>query len=132
MLKSNSISIKRNLSYVPSPRDPTHSQTKGGHIFPRAALGTRLTLVPTISYLPTPTSLILRNCKSNGVTIAHAVFALANISFIKAFGERDERVPMMLYSAMNLRPWLINGGEEDWFCIAIGYYKYVSPPCSLN
>lgn len=40
-------------------------------------------------------------------------------------GKRDERLPCMLYSALNLRPWLLDGGkpDADWFHIAIGYYK---------
>lgn len=59
------------------------------------------------------------------------MFALANFGFIRAggVGEGKEGWPMMLYSALNLRPWLdkseVGQEEEDWYHIAIGYYKYV-------
>lgn len=99
----------------------------GGHAFQRAKLGERRTAVPTVSWDAAKTKKILGNCKAHGATIATAVFALANVAYIRSTpegrgkGERDERLPVMLYSALNVRPFLQN--EGDWFHIAIGYYK---------
>ncbi len=99
----------------------------GGHAFQRAKLGERKTIVPTVSWDGAKTKKILANCKAHGATIATAVFALSNIAYIRSTpegtgkGERDERLPVMLYSALNVRPFLQN--EGDWYHIAIGYYK---------
>jgi len=43
----------------------------------------RHTLVPTFAYTGDETKKILGACKGNGVTIAHAVFALCNIAWSK-------------------------------------------------
>lgn len=104
---------------------------QGGQAFARAKLGERKTIVPTISYDATQTKKALSMCKSHSSTISHAIFALANIAFIRSTplgegkGKRDERLPMMLYSALNVRSFL--KGEGDWFHIAIGYYNVILP-----
>ena len=64
------------------------------------------------------------------MTIANAVFALSNVAYIRSVeagplkGQRDEQLPCMLYSALNVRPFLV--GEGDWYHIAISYYQGVS------
>lgn len=112
------------------------SQLIGGHSFPRAKKGTRQTVVPTKAYSKEDTKRILGACKSQGTTIAHAFFALANIAHMKvtaraadsdpwAAGKKKD-LPTMLYSALNLRPHLSKGpGEaegisQDFFHLAIG------------
>lgn len=96
---------------------------QGGHAFPRATLGERRTLVPTISYDGPTTKRILGTCKAHQATIAQAVFSLCNLAYIRCTPGRDQRLPCMLYSALNLRPFLKQSG--DWYKIAIGYYKFV-------
>ena len=103
----------------------------GGHAFQRAKLGERKTLVPTAAWDAAQTKKILGNCKTHGATIATAVFALSNVAYIRSTPEglgkglRDERLPVMLYSALNVRPFLQN--EGDWYHIAIGYYNIILP-----
>ncbi|BGP12548.1 hypothetical protein JCM10213v2_000465 [Rhodosporidiobolus nylandii] len=92
----------------------------GGHAFPRARLGTRKTLVPTVSYDAAKTKKILAACKARGVTIAHASFALSAAAFVKSVKEekRNPELPVMIYSALNVRPYL-QKEEADWYAIAI-------------
>ncbi|BGO92798.1 hypothetical protein NBRC10512_007917 [Rhodotorula toruloides] len=102
----------------------------GGHAFPRARLGTRHTLVPTVSYPAEQTKRILAVCKSHASTIAHAMFALSNIAYLRSAGkEKDEgKLPVMLYSALNVRPFLKKETNPvDWYHIAIGYYNVILP-----
>lgn len=87
--------------------------------------------MPTISYDSTATKKALSACKKNSTTISHALFALSNIAYIRSTpagegkGERKERLPSMLYSALNVRPFL--KGSGDHFHIAIGYYNIILP-----
>lgn len=132
----------------------------GGHAFPRAKLGIRKTLVPTVSYDATRTRRILGQCKKNGVTIAAAAFVLANAAFIRSVegtGREKKELPTMIYSALNVRPYL-SKEPADFYHIAIGalpsfsfsfltsssiadpvlsallagYYKYVHPTLALS
>ncbi|GAA5859673.1 hypothetical protein JCM8547_006187 [Rhodosporidiobolus lusitaniae] len=100
----------------------------GGHAFPRAKLDTRKTAVPTVSYDSDNTKRILGTCKKNGVTIAAAAFALANAAFVRSVKEerRNPTLPTMIYSALNVRPYL-SKEETDWYHIAIGYYNVILP-----
>ncbi|GAA5897369.1 hypothetical protein JCM6882_001869 [Rhodosporidiobolus microsporus] len=104
----------------------------GGHSFPRANLGTRKTLVPTVSFDGAKTKKILAACKAHGVTIAHAAFALSNAAYVRSIaGEEGEarrkpELPVMIYSALNVRPFL-QKSEADWYHIAIGYYNIILP-----
>lgn len=107
-----------------------------GHSFPRAKKGTRHTVVPTHSYSKEDTSAILKNCKAHGSTISHAVFALANLAHIKItekakgsdpwLKDKNKKLPMMLYSALNLRGNMSSemaqaqGITPDFFHLVIG------------
>lgn len=56
------------------------------------------------------------------------MFALSNIAYLRSAGkEKDEgKLPVMLYSALNVRPFLKKETNPvDWYHIAIGYYKCV-------
>lgn len=56
----------------------------GGQGFPRNSKKMeRKTEVPTFAYTQEETKAILGNCKRNGVTIAHAVFALCNLAWAR-------------------------------------------------
>ncbi|KDE08240.1 hypothetical protein MVLG_01506 [Microbotryum lychnidis-dioicae p1A1 Lamole] len=104
------------------------SQAKliGGHAFPRAKLGERKTLVPTVAYDTAKTKKILSNCKIHGTTISHAVFSLSNLAYIRSTPQRDVELPVMIYSALNMRGNLTKA-DDDWYHIAIGYYNIILP-----
>lgn len=53
------------------------------------------------------------------------MFALSNIAHIRSSPAVDATLPTMLYSALNLRPYLKKSG--DWYHIAIGYYNIILP-----
>ena len=56
------------------------SKLIGGHVFPRPSpFGPRHTVVPTVSYDADQTKRILRACKSHGVSISNAIFALCAV-----------------------------------------------------
>ncbi|GAA5981548.1 hypothetical protein JCM10908_004148 [Rhodotorula pacifica] len=103
----------------------------GGHAFPKARLGTRHTLVPTISYSPEQTKLALATCKAHGVSIANAMFALSTFAYLRSVKSerRDPKLPVLMYSALNIRPYLGKTADapSDWYHIAIGYYNIVLP-----
>ncbi|BGP36534.1 hypothetical protein JCM10449v2_000435 [Rhodotorula kratochvilovae] len=102
----------------------------GGHAFPRARLGPRHTLVPTVSWPEKETKAILAACKRHGVTIAHAMFALSNGAYVRTVDDarRKPELPVMLYSALNIRPFLRKEDPPaDWYHIAIGYYNIILP-----
>jgi hypothetical protein len=57
---------------------------QGGQVFPRKPPGSsRQTTVDTRIFGPKETATILKKCKSEGVTIAHAVFALVNVAWAR-------------------------------------------------
>lgn len=55
----------------------------GGQVLPARKGLTRHTLVPTMAYDPDATRLALAKCKANGVTVAHAVFALCAVAWAR-------------------------------------------------
>lgn len=60
------------------------SKLIGGQCFPGAKVKKeRRTVVPTFPYTPEETKRILKKCKENGVTIAHAMFALCNLAWAR-------------------------------------------------
>ncbi|GAA5843624.1 hypothetical protein JCM5353_007284 [Sporobolomyces roseus] len=101
----------------------------GGQSFPRASLGTRHTLVPTVSYSSTDSSKILQTCKQNSSTIASALFALSNLAYIRSTpsDQLNKRLPTNLYSALNVRGFLEEEPGRDEYHIAIGYYNIILP-----
>ena len=61
----------------------------GGQSFPSNPVKSgRRTVVPTFAYSKEETKAILAKCKANGVTIAHAMFALCNLAWAKKTGDR--------------------------------------------
>ncbi|KAF8591917.1 hypothetical protein K439DRAFT_1643902 [Ramaria rubella] len=96
----------------------------GGHSFARAPHASfRHTIVPTVSFDEDTTRRALRTCKAQGVSISHALFALCNIAWARVKSGREE-LPMMMYSALNLRPYLAPSPSNPsyWF-LAVGYFN---------
>ncbi|GAA6048462.1 hypothetical protein JCM3770_003769 [Rhodotorula araucariae] len=115
--------------------DNEQANLVGGHAFPRARLGTRRTVVPTVSWPENETKAILAACKRRGVTIAHAMFALSSIAYVRTVDDarRKPDLPVMLYSALNVRPFLRKEDPSvDWYHIAIGYYNIILPSFILR
>ncbi|KAF9270635.1 hypothetical protein L218DRAFT_889237 [Marasmius fiardii PR-910] len=110
--------------------DFSASQEKliGGHSFPRCHGNERHTIVPTVSFDEERTKKILKACKTHGVSISSALFAICSIAWAKTSGAKWE-LPIMMYSALNLRPYLTIErpiSDSYWF-IAIGYFNVVLP-----
>ncbi|KAG6856718.1 hypothetical protein H0H87_001507 [Tephrocybe sp. NHM501043] len=81
---------------------------------------------------------ILRRCKENGVTINHAVEAVCGVAWAKVVSKSDNfsrgvfKDPVMLYTAVNLRPHLLASSSPDptyWF-LALTYFTLVLPSFS--
>lgn len=93
----------------PSPYLPVNSfihaaltcclvRTQGGQVFPRKPPGsTRQTTVDTRTYGPKETATILKKCKAEGVTIAHAVFALVNVAWARK--KINPELPLFVFSS---------------------------------
>ncbi|EIW66292.1 hypothetical protein TREMEDRAFT_35234 [Tremella mesenterica DSM 1558] len=97
----------------------------GGQSFPMSKIKReRKTVVPTLSYSERETKEILGKCKTNGVTIAHAVFALCSVAWSRL--TEDCSSPCMFYSALNLRPQL-TPSSDSFFHLAVGYFNIVLP-----
>ncbi|KAF5311947.1 hypothetical protein D9619_002801 [Psilocybe cf. subviscida] len=101
----------------------------GGHNFPRrSSAGVRHTIVPTMSFAADTTKAILKNCKSHGVSISAALFAICNVAWARTHNKGWE-MPIMMYSALNMRGSLQADKrlhDSYWF-LAIGYFNVVLP-----
>ncbi|KAH7100324.1 hypothetical protein BKA62DRAFT_706675 [Auriculariales sp. MPI-PUGE-AT-0066] len=100
----------------------------GGHSFPRAeSKKDRQTILQTKTFDRATTTQMLRKCKANGVSISTALFAACSIAWArtKTASSQPPTLPMMMYSAMNLRPYLPKP-ESYWF-LSVGYFNVVLP-----
>ncbi|THG97375.1 hypothetical protein EW145_g7627, partial [Phellinidium pouzarii] len=107
----------------------------GGHAFPRRKHAVRRTVVPTVALDKQKTNAVLKRCKEHGVSIANAVFALSALAWGRVREREGEgadegrKLPLMMYSALNLRPYLLASATADrsyWFT-AIGYLNIILP-----
>jgi len=101
----------------------------GGQSFPKRKHPERHTLVPTVSFPEERTKAILKKCKANGVSISAALFAINNIAWARMGGGRKE-LPVMMYSALNLRPYFTVKPPSPWdsyWFLAIGYFNVILP-----
>ncbi|KAG1783532.1 hypothetical protein EV702DRAFT_1208638 [Suillus placidus] len=99
----------------------------GGHTFRRQTKQPRRTIVPTISYDPERTKNILKRCKTHGVSISAAIFAACNIAWAKMCSEKQE-LSMMMYSALNLRPYFtVKPANDSYWFLAISYFNVILP-----
>ncbi|EIW87020.1 hypothetical protein CONPUDRAFT_116008 [Coniophora puteana RWD-64-598 SS2] len=100
----------------------------GGQSFPRpSAKRPRHTIVPTKSYDAETTKKVLKRCKANSVSISAALFSICNLAWAR-LSPKSPELPMMMYSALNLRPYLEKRSLHDsyWF-LAIGYFNVILP-----
>lgn len=70
------------------------NRSLGGHTFPRQESSSkRHTIVPTTCFSKEETSIILTQCKKEGVSISHLLLVICNNAWIKT-GKPDPRIPM--------------------------------------
>lgn len=99
----------------------------GGHSFRRQTKQPRHTIVPTVSYDHEQTKSILKRCKTHGVSVSAAIFAACNIAWAKMCTEKQD-LSMMMYSALNLRPYFtVKPVNDSYWFLAIGYFNVILP-----
>ncbi|KAJ7484438.1 hypothetical protein FB451DRAFT_1028705 [Mycena latifolia] len=104
----------------------TLSREIGGHTFSRIQRGPKKTLLEECEFSETQTAAILANCKTNGVTVNHALTAICNVAWARCTSQPLE-LPMMLYTAANLRPHLKpQPSAAHWF-LALAYFTISLP-----
>ncbi|KAG6329523.1 hypothetical protein ID866_9566 [Astraeus odoratus] len=107
----------------------------GGQTFPRKSKQPRHTVVATVSYDPEHTKSALQRCRANGVSISAALFAICNIAWAK-MGKGSPDLPVLMYSAVNLRPYFqVQPSHDSYWFLAISYFTIVLPnfiPRSLD
>ncbi|KAJ7253698.1 hypothetical protein B0H12DRAFT_576857 [Mycena haematopus] len=87
---------------------------------------TKHTIVEECEFSEAQTSAILAKCKTNGVTVNHALIALCNIAWARCTSQTLE-LPIMLYTAANLRPHLApHPSTSHWF-LALAYFTISLP-----
>ncbi|KIJ33989.1 hypothetical protein M422DRAFT_233571 [Sphaerobolus stellatus SS14] len=110
----------------------------GGHAFPKSIPlpeRKRHTIVRTFEFDEETSKRILSKCKAEGVSIAHVLFAACNVAWIR-IGKASPELPMMMYSALNLRPYLpppprsLSPLASSYWFLAIGYFNVVLPSFS--
>ncbi|VDB86578.1 unnamed protein product [Peniophora sp. CBMAI 1063] len=100
----------------------------GGQAFPRRKDPVRHTVVPTLAFDQDVTKRMLKNCKANGVSIAGALFAVCNMAWARMTSREQQRLPMMTYAAMNVRPCLVPRPMNDsYFFLSVGYFNVTLP-----
>ncbi|EMD41917.1 hypothetical protein CERSUDRAFT_110472 [Gelatoporia subvermispora B] len=100
----------------------------GGQVFPRQKHPERRTIVPTVSFPEDRTKAILKKCKANGVSISAALFAICDVAWARMGGPKE--LPVLMYSALNLRPYFTVKPPSPWnsyWYLAIGYFNIVLP-----
>jgi hypothetical protein len=84
----------------------SESKLVGGQCFPRNPIKKpRHTVVPTFPYTVEETKAILAACKSHGVTIAHAMFALCNVAWARRTAVSKAH-PWWVLGDNSVRVWL--------------------------
>ncbi|KDQ63271.1 hypothetical protein JAAARDRAFT_119702 [Jaapia argillacea MUCL 33604] len=105
----------------------SQDQLIGGQSFPRRKSATRKTVVPTVSFDEERTKAMLKKCKANGVSVSVTLFAICNIAWARLGGVNKE-LPMMMYSALNLRPYFpLPLSHPSYWYLAVGYFNVVLP-----
>ncbi|KAG9050979.1 hypothetical protein FS837_000643 [Tulasnella sp. UAMH 9824] len=103
----------------------------GGHSLPRTKGNQRKTLVPTTAFDEVTTRAVLKKCKAQGVSISNALFALSALAWSRVqqrerSQEFRKELPIMMYSALNLRPYLRPCDSSYWF-VSVGFFNVVLP-----
>ncbi|RSH85790.1 nrps [Saitozyma podzolica] len=106
------------------------SREVGGHVLPRQERGPKKTVMKEIELDEHTTKRILQRCKKEGVTINSALFALVAMAWAAITpGGLEPDLPILMYSALNVRPQLPPSKASDAF-LAISYFT-VSLPAFL-
>ncbi|KZP25385.1 hypothetical protein FIBSPDRAFT_820874 [Athelia psychrophila] len=96
----------------------------GGHAFTRRSAHTRHTVTRVVSFDPDRTKAILQRCKSHGVSVSAALFAICNLAWIRMTPNKAE-LPALFYSALNMRPY-VPPRDSYWF-LAVGFFNVILP-----
>ncbi|KAJ7698644.1 hypothetical protein B0H17DRAFT_324927 [Mycena rosella] len=104
----------------------TLSREIGGHTFSRIQRGAKKTILQECEFSEAQTVAILANCKTNGVTVNHALTALCNIAWARCTSQ-PLQLPMMLYTAANLRPHLTPQSSTSHWFLALAYFTISLP-----
>lgn len=105
----------------------------GGHAFPKVPSDTHRSVIMNASFDATKTAAILAKCRSERVTVSNALFVICNfawISTMRALGLTDnsETLPMMMYTALSLRPFCApRPPQESFLFLAISYLNVILP-----
>ncbi|KAG6841775.1 hypothetical protein C0991_007104 [Blastosporella zonata] len=129
-LESRLPQARGKFAQIASRVDFERNQKKliGGQTFPKISSAARRTIVPTVSFDENRTKNILKRCKSQGVSISSALFAICNFAWAKTTSTNPE-MPSLMYSALNLRSYLLADkalNDSYWF-LAIGYFNVMLP-----
>ncbi|KAK7440236.1 hypothetical protein VKT23_017177 [Stygiomarasmius scandens] len=104
----------------------------GGHVFSRTQRAAQRTASVEMVFDETETASILRNCKSQNVTVNHALFVLCNFAWGRSINldtsnSEGSRLPTMMYTAINLRPYLSPHPASTYWYLALTYFNVVLP-----
>jgi len=102
----------------------TEERQIGGHAFPKRSAPTRHTVTRIVSFDAGRTKAILQRCKSHGVSVSAALFAICNLAWIKITPNNTE-LPALFYSAINMRPY-VPPRDSYWF-LAVGFFNVILP-----
>lgn len=127
-------------------RSVTYNQ--GGHSFSRIRRGQPHTVLIEHAFSELQTSAILTHCKTNGVTVNHALSALCSAAWAK-IATQSKELPMyatssslprfrtdlcdsirMMYTAANLRPHIPLPDDFTYWNLALTYFNIVLPSFS--
>ncbi|KAJ4477533.1 hypothetical protein J3R30DRAFT_229929 [Lentinula aciculospora] len=100
----------------------------GGHTLRRRQREPQKTVMMEKSFSEEDTVKILARCKKSGVTINHALFALCNVAWGHSnLDFQAIKLPMMMYTALNLRPYLTPHPSSTCWFLALTYFNVVLP-----
>ncbi|KAJ3995576.1 hypothetical protein F5050DRAFT_1573289 [Lentinula boryana] len=100
----------------------------GGHTLRRQQRGPQQTVMVEKSFSEENTVKILAKCKQNDVTINHALFALCNVAWGHSnLNFKAIKSPIMMYTALNLRPYLTPHPSSTYWFLALTYFNVVLP-----
>ncbi|KAJ7126254.1 hypothetical protein C8R44DRAFT_617828, partial [Mycena epipterygia] len=113
----------------------------GGHVLPRVKSEVAKPVLSHIIFDVHESTAVIAKCKSQGVTLASALFALCNFAWIRTEEHHPEfaaskTLPTMMYTAVSLRSYLTPTSPlSSYMSLALGYCNVVLPsfiPPSVN
>ncbi|THV07842.1 hypothetical protein K435DRAFT_847650 [Dendrothele bispora CBS 962.96] len=110
----------------------------GGHVFSRTQRAAQRTVSVEMMFDEAETASILRNCKAQSVTVNHALFVLCNFAWSRSINlgivqngtdkpDDSSILPTMMYTAINLRPYLSPHPASTYWFLALTYFNIVLP-----